>query len=295
MSRRPRSWRARSRLRDGTGEARARADATTRASTRRLAAWGAGRGRWPGAGPGSGSTRSLLEHLTKGRRVALVSGTNGKTTTTQLLAVALGAGGDEVVSNETGSNMPPGHVAALAGPTGRRGPCSRPTRSTSAGAGPDRRRPRWCCSTCRVTSSTGATRSAWWRAAGGPPLAAAPHTQVVANADDPLVAWGAGAAPRRARGWVPGCAGALDAVGCPSCEGRIDFDEGRWALRASCGFTRPGPRPGSMRRAGRVDHAGCCGPTVAPRRSSLALPGRFNRANALMAVVAAAAYGIEPA
>ena len=57
----------------------------------------------------------LLEHLSAGRQVALVTGTNGKTTTTRLLTVALGAMGDDVVSNETGSNMPPGHVAALAG------------------------------------------------------------------------------------------------------------------------------------------------------------------------------------
>ena len=48
--------------------------------------------------------------------MALVSGTNGKTTTTRLLATALGADGSAgVVSNETGSNMPPGHVAALVG------------------------------------------------------------------------------------------------------------------------------------------------------------------------------------
>ncbi len=57
----------------------------------------------------------LLQHLSSGRQVALVSGTNGKTTTTRLLTVALGATRRHVVSNETGSNMPPGHVAALAG------------------------------------------------------------------------------------------------------------------------------------------------------------------------------------
>ena len=39
-----------------------------------------------------------------------MSGTNGKTTTTRLLAVALGG---PVVTNATGSNMPAGHVAAL--------------------------------------------------------------------------------------------------------------------------------------------------------------------------------------
>ena len=63
----------------------------------------------------------LLGRLAAGRTVALVSGTNGKTTTTRLLAVALAAGErtGNVVTNATGSNMPAGHVAALAaGPRG---------------------------------------------------------------------------------------------------------------------------------------------------------------------------------
>ena len=58
---------------------------------------------------------ALVARLGAGRAVVLVSGTNGKTTTTRLLAVALEAGGEgPVVSNATGSNMPAGHVAALA-------------------------------------------------------------------------------------------------------------------------------------------------------------------------------------
>ena len=58
-----------------------------------------------------------------------------------------------------------------------------------------------------------------WRRA----LAGADGTTVVANADDPLVVWGAGAAPRVV--WVAaGLGWRLDAVGCPACEGRIEFD-----------------------------------------------------------------------
>ncbi len=55
----------------------------------------------------------LLRHLAAGRRVALVSGTNGKTTTTRLTAAAMGVLG-EVATNSLGANMPTGHTSALA-------------------------------------------------------------------------------------------------------------------------------------------------------------------------------------
>ena len=54
----------------------------------------------------------LLQRLAAGRRVVMVTGTNGKTTTTQMVAEALRANG-EAVSNATGANMLDGHVAAL--------------------------------------------------------------------------------------------------------------------------------------------------------------------------------------
>jgi hypothetical protein len=53
--------------------------------------------------------------LVAGRRVAFVSATNGKTTTTRLLAAAMGAAGP-VVTNSSGANMPAGLVYALARP-----------------------------------------------------------------------------------------------------------------------------------------------------------------------------------
>jgi lipid II isoglutaminyl synthase (glutamine-hydrolysing) len=265
------------------------ASATTRAvnaASRRL---GRGQGTVAGGRAGLRVDPKLLEHLSAGRLVALVTGTNGKTTTTRLLTVALGATGDAVVSNETGSNMPPGHVAALAGSHAGRAALEvdeiylpRVLTATSATAVVllnlsrdqlDR--------TNEVRMVAGR-----WRAA----LAAAPRTHVVANADDPLVVWSAGAA--RDVHWVgAGLRWQLDAVGCPSCEGRIEFAEGGGACAAGCGFVRPLPEA--------TLHAGPGGTATAVWADGrtlpieLVLPGRFNQANALMAAVAAAACGVD--
>jgi len=80
-------------------------------------ALGQGSGTVAGGRAGLLVDPGLLATLAAGRRVALVTGTNGKTTTTRLLAAALAGpeGDDPPVSNDTGANMPAGHVAALAG------------------------------------------------------------------------------------------------------------------------------------------------------------------------------------
>lgn len=218
-----------------------------------------------------------------------MTGTNGKTTTTRLLTVGLGAAGDAVVSNETGSNMPPGHVAALAGTDAHTAVLEvdevylpRVLTATSAAAVVllnlsrdqlDR--------TNEVRMVAGR-----WRAA----LAAAPRTHVVANADDPLVVWGAGAA--RDVHWVAaGLRWQSDAVGCPSCEERIEFGEGSWAC-ASCGFARPTPEATLEITPGGDATGVWADGTVRP--IDLQLPGRFNVANALMAAVACGACGVGP-
>ncbi|MEU0270788.1 hypothetical protein ABZ129_02880, partial [Streptomyces sp. NPDC006307] len=76
------------------------------------------------AGRGSGSViggkvalkldPDLLGRLAQHLDVVLVSATNGKTTTTRLIAEALRASGP-VVSNALGANMPAGITSALAG------------------------------------------------------------------------------------------------------------------------------------------------------------------------------------
>ena len=55
----------------------------------------------------------VLTEVARGRHVAIVSATNGKTTTTHLLAEALRACGTSIVTNHTGANMPAGVAAAL--------------------------------------------------------------------------------------------------------------------------------------------------------------------------------------
>jgi UDP-N-acetylmuramyl tripeptide synthase len=273
---------------------------TTRAvnaTSRRL---GRGRGTVAGGRSGLKVDPQLLQHLTASRQVVLVTGTNGKTTTTRLLAVALGAGGATVVSNETGSNMPPGHVAALAGDR----------RATVAVLEVDEiYLPRVLSATNPAAvvllnlsrdqlDRTNEVRmvSGHWRAA----LAAAPHAIVVANADDPLVVWAAGAAAQVR--WVgAGLRWQLDAVGCPSCEGRIAFDAaGSWACVTGCGFVRPDLL---VTLSTGQDGTGDAQSTTyrgewADGRSEqirLLLPGRFNHSNALMAAVAAEAMGIAVA
>ena len=56
----------------------------------------------------------LLSLLARGRQVVLVTGTNGKTTTTRLITAALGALGQQIASNAFGANMEAGLVSALA-------------------------------------------------------------------------------------------------------------------------------------------------------------------------------------
>ena len=91
------------------------ATASLNALSRRL---GLGGGTVAGGRLGLAIAPNLLEVLGSGRTTAVVSGTNGKTTTTRLLAAALEEKGSPVLTNATGSNMPAGHVAALAGGPG---------------------------------------------------------------------------------------------------------------------------------------------------------------------------------
>src|SRR5258708_32715938 len=54
---------------------------------------------------------NLLANLAVGRKIALISGTNGKTTTTRLTAAALGVVG-EVATNPCGAHLPTCPTAA---------------------------------------------------------------------------------------------------------------------------------------------------------------------------------------
>jgi CobQ-like glutamine amidotransferase family enzyme/UDP-N-acetylmuramyl tripeptide synthase len=229
----------------------------------------------------------LLRTLAVGRRVVLVTGTNGKTTTTRLLAAALG-GPSDVATSSAGANLPPGLVAALAA-SAPAAPAALEVDEGYLGKVADDVDP-------AVVTLLNLSRDQLdrvsevrmiaerWR----DPLARLAGV-VVANVDDPLVVWGAQRAERVR--WV--AAGQLwhqDSAGCPACDGRIRFEgeNGGGDWWCECGFRRPDP-DAVLRGDVLVTVDG----RKVPVR--LSLPGRCNLANAAMAAVAANVLGIDEA
>src|SRR4051794_5725672 len=88
------------------------AERTASGASRRL---GRGSGEMIGGKVALKVDPQLLRAVAAGRPTACVSGTNGKTTTTRMLAAALGVTGP-VASNSGGANMTPGVLHALARP-----------------------------------------------------------------------------------------------------------------------------------------------------------------------------------
>jgi CobQ-like glutamine amidotransferase family enzyme/UDP-N-acetylmuramyl tripeptide synthase len=225
----------------------------------------------------------LVAGLAEGRRCALVSGTNGKTTTTRLLSAALG-GQDTVATSSAGANLPAGLAAALA---------SAPARAPAVLEVDEA----YLGTVARTVSAevivllnlSRDQLARRWRDS----IESMPEVTVVANADDPLVAWAAGAdhvtgAPGRRVHFV--AAGVLwrdDSTGCPACGGRITFDAlGDWSCE--CGFRRPEPHA-------RLTAAGLELSDGRTLPIELSLPARCNRSNAAMAAVAARVLGTDEA
>jgi UDP-N-acetylmuramyl tripeptide synthase len=228
----------------------------------------------------------LLSLLAAGRQVVLVTGTNGKTTTTRLITAALGALGQEVATNAFGANMEAGLVTALGrapeAPLAVLEVDEKYLPAVSAQTGP------------RVVVLLNLSRDQmdraaeiWlvarrWREA----LAARPRCRVVANADDPLVAWAAAAASQVV--WVAaGQRWHEDSWCCPECGSHLLRDELGWRC-GECGFARP-PARWVLEPDRVVDSAGRI------HGLSLALPGRANQANAVVALAVAEVFGVGPA
>src|SRR5439155_874813 len=221
-----------------------------------------------------------------GRTIALVSGTNGKTTTTRMLAAALGTRGP-VSTNSTGANLVSGLVTTLA----RGGPDEPAVLEVDEGLVPAAVAGLHPSVVTLLNLSRdqldriGEVRipAQRWRAA----LESAPSTAVVANADDPLVVWAAGLA--RQVTWVgTGQRWRLDAYSCPNCGERIEWgDGGAWAC-SNCTLARPQP------------HLSLDGDDVVLAdgrrvRLELQLPGWPNRANAAMAAAGGEVLGVDVA
>ena len=57
--------------------------------------------------------KSILKDISKNYSVILITGTNGKTTTTSMISNLLKENNLETITNETGANMLPGIVSCL--------------------------------------------------------------------------------------------------------------------------------------------------------------------------------------
>jgi lipid II isoglutaminyl synthase (glutamine-hydrolysing) len=224
----------------------------------------------------------LLRLLAADRQVVLVTGTNGKTTTTRLITAALGALGQDVASNAFGANMEAGLASALGkAPSAPYAVLETDERYLPAVI--EATRPRVVVLLNLSRDQMDRAAEIWltarrWREA----LAAAEGCQVVANADDPLIAWAASAAPRVT--WVAG--GQRwheDSWCCPECGSHLLRDDLGWRC-GECGFARP-PTRWVLSEGAVIDDSGQM------RELALTLPGRANRSNAVVALAAAAYFG----
>jgi lipid II isoglutaminyl synthase (glutamine-hydrolysing) len=225
----------------------------------------------------------LLRLLAEDRQVVLVTGTNGKTTTTRLVSAALGALGQEVASNAFGANMEAGLASAL----------GRAQDAPYAALEVDERylpavieatRPRVVVLLNLSRDQMDRAAEIWltarrWRKA----LAEAEGCQVVANADDPLAAWAASLAPRVT--WVAaGQRWHEDSWCCPECGSHLRRDELGWRC-GECRFARP-PTRWVLSGQSVIDDVGQVS------ELDLALPGRANRSNAVVALAVGAFFGV---
>ena len=227
----------------------------------------------------------LLAHLASGRAVALISGTNGKTTTTRLAAAALSHIG-RVATNSFGANMPTGHTSALA----------------KAGTTPfavlevdEHYLARVIDATSpRVVALLNLSRdqldrakevammAQLWRDA----LAGHPEVRVVANADDPMVVWAAEGSGQQVTWFSAGQRWHDDSFVCPQSGDPIERSGGDWWC-TGCPLRRPHAH-------WRVEDEGVVDPRGDWHLVKLQLPGQVNLGNAATALAVAAEFGVRP-
>ncbi|WP_345483098.1 MurT ligase domain-containing protein [Actinopolymorpha pittospori] len=230
----------------------------------------------------------LLARLATGRQIALVSGTNGKTTTTRLSAAAIGVLGT-VATNSFGANLPNGHAAALA----QAGDTPYAVLEVDEHYLPHA----WSATRPMVVAMLNLTRDQLDRAKEVAMLAKlwrdtvrGRPVHVVANADDPMVVWAASAAQEVT--WV--AAGQRwhdDSAVCPECGSAIarvigeTGDATDWRC-TGCALARPQPQ-------WWLDGDSVVDPAGERHDVKLRLPGRVNRANAAMALAVAEHFGVR--
>jgi len=228
---------------------------------------------------------NAVSTLARDRKVLLISGTNGKTTTTSLIYHAL-ATKTQVVSNFTGANLFAGLAAAL----------SREFAAPIAALEVDEMVLPWAINQTRPQmvvllnlgrdqldrlSEVRVVAQKWKETLKVLPQ----HCQLLADADDPFVTWAA-------MDWSEviwfssGATGHIDASTCPACGAILYWTDAGRDYSCSCGFKKPAPD--WVLRSG-VLH----GPKNQSVNVRSAIPGVAAIGNAARAIVAAASFGIS--
>ena len=229
--------------------------------------------------------RSILGQLGAGRRTVVVTGTNGKSTTTRMTAAALGTLGS-VATNAEGANMDAGLVAALAGARDA---------SLAALEVDEMHVPHVADAVDpSVIVLLNLSRDQLDRVgeinhiertlrAG---LARHPSTVVVANCDDVLMTSAAYDSANVV--WVAAGGGwSGDSVSCPRSGEIIVRERTHW-------YSARAPTSSGPARSGGSTTTNIYGPDGLSLPMQLALPGTVNRGNAAQAVAAAVALGADP-
>jgi UDP-N-acetylmuramyl tripeptide synthase len=228
---------------------------------------------------------SVLRQLGAGRRTAVITGTNGKSTTTRMVAAALGTLGP-VATNSEGANMDAGLIAALAADRDASmaalevdemhvphvADAVHPAVIVLLNLSRDQLDRVGEINHIERTLRTGLSRQ--------------PEAVIVANCDDVLMTSAAYDCPHVV--WVAaGGSWANDSVSCPRSGEVIVREESHW-YSTGTDFTRPAPQ-------WWVDDEKIYGPDGFAALMTLSLPGAVNRSNAAQAVAAAVAMGADPA
>ncbi|MBS9374202.1 UDP-N-acetylmuramoylalanine--D-glutamate ligase [Rhodococcus sp. B50] len=227
---------------------------------------------------------ALMKQLGHGRQTVLVTGTNGKSTTTRMTAAALETI-DSVVTQADGANMDAGIVAALA--TDLRAPLAAiEVDELHTPHVADALEPRAIVLlnlSRDQLDRVGEINMIERKLREG--LKRHPDAVIVANCDDVLVTSAAYDNPNVV--WVAAGAGwANDSVSCPRSGEPIVREGDHWYSTGS-DFARPTPD-------WWVDDENLHGPDGLVLPLKLTLPGRANRGNAAQAVAAAVALGADP-
>ncbi|GAB7067826.1 Mur ligase family protein [Mycobacterium hodleri] len=229
--------------------------------------------------------KSILGQLGTGRSSVVVTGTNGKSTTTRMTAAALATMGP-VATNAEGANMDAGLIAALAGDR---------TATLAALEVDEMHVPHVLDAvSAAVVVLLNLSRDQLDRVGeinhiertlrSG--LARHGDAVVVANCDDVLMTSAAYDSPNVV--WVAaGGTWANDSVSCPRSGEVIVREESHW-YSTGTDFKRPTPQ-------WWYDDTHVHGPDGLTLPMTLALPGAVNRGNATQAVAAAVTLGADPA